>query len=268
MKYKEITISLLISILLLGVTGMNAYAFLSIGNSASWKEEVLLHDGRKIIVERSQTHGGRGEVGQSPIKEHSITFTLPGSDKVITWKDEFTEDVGRSNFELLALHILNGTSYIITAPNLCLSYNKWGRPNPPYVIFRYDGKEWQRIPLLELPAEFKDLNLTIDTLNDEKVLVEQELVSAEMIKKLNSRYSKYPNVNPPLITIIRTPLESGSIGVSCEEMVPNGRDGWVDIRRFTNQPSHAACLNECKRSQIKAQFCPCDSLLEKQPNWR
>ena len=46
----------------------------------SWQEEVLLHDGRKLLITRSQTYGGRHEIGQpSPIKEHTITFTLPGS---------------------------------------------------------------------------------------------------------------------------------------------------------------------------------------------
>ncbi len=32
----------------------------------SWKEEVLLHDGSKIIVERTVERGGRHEVGQKP----------------------------------------------------------------------------------------------------------------------------------------------------------------------------------------------------------
>ncbi len=32
----------------------------------SWKEEVLLHDGSKIVVERMVKRGGRHEVGQKP----------------------------------------------------------------------------------------------------------------------------------------------------------------------------------------------------------
>lgn len=52
----------------------------------SWKEEVLLHDGQKIMVERSQTYKGRSEPGQpAPIGEHIIRFALPGSGKTITW---------------------------------------------------------------------------------------------------------------------------------------------------------------------------------------
>ena len=189
-------------LLLLAATSMSAYAFLGLGNSASWKEEVLLHDGRKIIVERSQTHGGRGEVGQSPIKEHSMTFTLPGTKKVITWKDEYSEDIGHSNFDMLALHVLNDTPYIVVSLYGCLAYNKWGRPNPPYVIFKYDGNIWQRIPLSELPNEFKEINLVTNASAHEKKLVSKGLASAEMVKELNSSLKQ-----PELKAIIRTPLE-------------------------------------------------------------
>jgi hypothetical protein len=76
LKHRAIAISLMI----LGGS-MNACA---IGGS-SWKEEVLLHDGRKLIVERSQTYGGRHEIGQTPpIKEQDITFTLPGTKRALT----------------------------------------------------------------------------------------------------------------------------------------------------------------------------------------
>jgi hypothetical protein len=84
--------------LILGVS-MNACGF----GGDSWKEEVLLHDGSKIIVNRSQSYGGRHEIGQSPpIKEQEITFTLPNTKKNITFKSEYGEDIGRANFQLLA----------------------------------------------------------------------------------------------------------------------------------------------------------------------
>ena len=156
MKYTKGILGLLVAILIMG-TSMNVFGFLGFGNSASWKEEVLLHDGGKIIVKRSQSYGGRGEIGQTPpIKEQDITFTLPGTNKSITWKSEYSEDVGRANFKLLALHVLNGTPYIVAIPNLCLSYNKWGRPNPPYVFFKFASNEWARIPLSEEIGEEKE----------------------------------------------------------------------------------------------------------------
>src|ERR1022692_3793360 len=135
--------------LLMRVTKLGMILMMGVSMSAcskDWKEEVLLHDGQKIIVSRSQSYGGQHEIGQpSPIKTHTISFLLPNSNTTITWTSEYGEELGRTNFNLLAVHVLNGTPYIVASPNLCLSYNKWGRPNPPYVFFKNDGKDWQRI---------------------------------------------------------------------------------------------------------------------------
>ncbi|TKB66619.1 MAG: hypothetical protein E8D47_06485 [Nitrospira sp.] len=114
-------ISLAVSLDMSGCAGVGALPF----GGDSWKEEVQLHDGSTMVVERSQSYGGRHEIGQSsPIKEQTITFTVPNTSTTIEFQSEYGEDIGRANFELLALHILNSTPYIVTAPNLCLSYNK------------------------------------------------------------------------------------------------------------------------------------------------
>lgn len=191
-------------VLTLGVS-MNADAGLFGFGGDSWQEEVLLHDGSKILVTRSQTYGGRHELGQSsPVKEHTITFTLPGSNNTISWTSEYDENLGRTNFKPLALHVLNDTPYIVVKPNLMLSYNKWGRPNPPYVFFEYilEAREWQRIPIEDLPPEFQSVNLVIDTLGDKDKLLRQGVVSSEMVKTLNASLTQ-----PEYQTIVRTPLE-------------------------------------------------------------
>ncbi len=117
-------------VLTLGVS-MNADAGLFGFGDPSWKEEVLLHDGSKMVVERSQSYGGRHEIGQSaPIKEQTITFTLPNTSTTIEFKSEYGEDIGRANFELLALHILNGTPYIVTAAKFMPVVQQMGAPKP------------------------------------------------------------------------------------------------------------------------------------------
>lgn len=196
-------------LLMMGVS-MNADAGLFGFGGTNWKEEVLLHDGSKLIVERSQTRGGRHEVGQPPsVKEHTITFDLPNTGKTLTFKSEYGEDLGRANFNLLALHIHNGTPYLVVAPNLCLSYNKWGRPNPPYVFFKYDGKTWQRIPLSEFPTEFKNFNLIINNGQEEqikKAASKLGYVSAEGIQAFNSRLTQ-----PEFKSILREALPVGEL---------------------------------------------------------
>lgn len=258
MSKKHLALKILCTILLVMSLGvcMDAEAgFFGFGGT-SWKEEVLLHDGSKIIVGRSQSRGGRHEIGQSPpVKEHDLIFTLPGSQKKITWKDEYSEDVGHSNFDLLALHIMNNTPYIVASPFGCLAYNKWGRPNPPYVIFRYDGKAWQHITLIELPVEFKNINLVKDTDNDEKQLTGLGLVTAEQVKTLNSGYQQ-----PEYQTILREALPNGG---KCIKTDYYGKAGWLSPDWFTNQPSLEACLKFCEHKKISAEICPCITIYKR-----
>lgn len=193
---------------------MNANAGLLGFGGDSWKEEVLLHDGSKIVVKRSQSYGGRNEIEQSPpVKEQEVTFTLPGVGERVTWKSEYGEDVGRANFNLLALHIQNNMPYIVASPNLCLSYNKWGRPNPPYVIFKYEDKEWKRIPLQELPVEFKSINVVINTDKHGEKFNSLGKVSTEEVKKVNDSLK-----STQYRSILREPIPGGGQGL-CPELV-------------------------------------------------
>jgi hypothetical protein len=181
-------------------------ASMSACSTTSWKEEVQLHDGSKIIVERSVQRGGRHEIGQQPpVKEESLSFHLPGADsKRITWLTEFGQDIGFADFMPLLLDIYQGASYLVTAPVGCLSYNKWGRPNPPYVIFRYDGKAWQKIPLKELPVEFRTPNLIISSPDNKVAQLGKSFVESKMIQEINDNLSQ-----PEYRSILREPLPIG-----------------------------------------------------------
>jgi hypothetical protein len=209
-----------ILVLLLALSSLNATAGLFGFGDFNWREEVQLHDGRKIIVKRSQSYGGRREVGQDPpIKEHVLTFKLPGSDKSIKWVSEFSQDVGRANFDLLALHVLNDTPYVVAMPNLCRAYNKWGRPNPPYVFFRYDGAAWQRIALAELPQEFVAANVIVDVRREEiieRAAAKLGYVSADAVRSDNQSLRQ-----AELRSILREPVKRGTEGseVNCEELI-------------------------------------------------
>ena len=203
-------------ILTLGVS-MSADAGLFGFGGTSWKEEVLLHDGSKIIVERSVERGGRHEIGQKPpYKEQSLSFTMPSSHQTIRWEDHYSEDIGTANFLPMLLDIRDGVAYLVASPMGCLSYNKWGRPNPPYVVFKHDGKNWQHVPLTELPDEIKTPNL-IFSMPDIKVEESgKRFMSAEMIKAITAGYSQ-----PEHKTILREPVKRGAVGssVNCEELV-------------------------------------------------
>jgi hypothetical protein len=251
---RTIQIIALLVFIAMVLTGINACGYFGIFGEVSWKEEVLLHDGNTITVKRWQKRGGVHEPGiRPPVGEQSIKFTLPGTQKVIKWRDEYSRDIGRSNFTLLALHILNSTPYIITTPRLCLSYNKWGRPNPPYVIFKFDGKDWKRIELADLPLEFKNINMVINTEGREKSLIGRSILSAQEIKYLNSSLTQ-----DEFKTIIRKPIS----GVGCPIQIYVGKGTWMGEASFKSQPSYDACVKFCNFRGMSNESCPCKRLFK------
>lgn len=173
----------------------------------SWKEEVLLHDGRRVIVERSQSRGGRHEIGQEvPIAAHRISFGLPGKGETVTWETAGGLDTNESILILLALDVIKGVPYIATHPAGSVAYRKWGSPNPPYVFFKYDGQMWQRIPLDEFPEEIKEANVVIGILTHARRLDRHSgIVSAAEVKQINEE-ARNPSVLY-LRQFIRTPLD-------------------------------------------------------------
>ena len=183
--------------------------------ATSWKEEALLHDGSKIIVDRTVELGGRHEIGQEPpIKEQSLTFTMPGSNQRVVWKDEFSDDVGSANFLPMQLEIAQNIAYLVVTPMGCLSYNKWGRPNPPYVVFKYQSNAWKRISLQELPSEFKEINLAFSSPDHAAKETIHGLLSAEQIKKWNGDARQ-----PQYQSILRESMTKDRINAMCMEMI-------------------------------------------------
>ena len=185
-------------VLVIGV-GMSA----CVPNTYTWKEEVLLQDGGKLIAERTVVRGGGSEIGQEQqIKEQSLTFTLPSTNERVSWEDKFTDDTGGENFLPMLLEIRKDVAYLVVNSMAILSYNKWDQPNPPYVVFKYQGKTWKRIALEELPREFTVPNLIFSSPDTEARKSGQSIVSAATIRKLYDGYEQ-----PEFKSILRTPID-------------------------------------------------------------
>ena len=235
--------------------GMNAAAAPFGFGGDGWKEEVLLHDGAKIIVDRMVERGGRREVGQQPpIKEQRLSFDMPGSKQRVVWEDPFSQDIGTANFLPMLLDIHDAVAYLVVYPMGCLSYNKWGRPNPPYVVFRHDQKQWKRIALKDLPVDIKTPNLIFSSPDDEAKNEGQAIVSAEKIRSFYAGYRQ-----PEFRSILREAIVNAG-GEGCEKMVSDGKGGWLGIDWFTSRPDLQACLKVCTQQRIGSDSCPCKNL--------
>lgn len=223
----------LVLVFLAGLTACVSATSMSKIAGDSWKEEVQLHDGNTIIIKRSQSYKGRHAIGQSvPVSEHTVSFTLPKTGKSYTWTSEYGEDLGRTNFNLLAIHVLDNTPYIIAQPNLCLSYNKWGGPNPPYIIFKFADNAWQLIQIKELPPQFTTLNVLITVKEaDTRGISSMRTISASTIKERNANYTQ-----PELKSIAREPLANSG----CEVLIWY-KCGWGGPGEFSRKYFERVC---------------------------
>jgi hypothetical protein len=194
-------------VLTLGVS-MNACAT----STFTWKEEVLLHDGKKIVVERSDTYDSSmpHELGQGPpLAEHKTTFVIPGTNQIVTWKSDNRSLEDADHLRLLSIDFLDGVPYVATTPYSARAYAKWNRPNPPYVFFKYDNK-WSRITIESFPEQFT-VNVLTSIKNEqykEKVSAENRnygFLRAETIAKVN----REPGKSIESYSILRAPLDYG-----------------------------------------------------------
>lgn len=235
---------------------LNAFAGWFGFGGASWQEEVLLHDGNKLVVERSVTRGGPHEIGQrGSYTNETLVFAHPGNGETVTWEDKATPDLGTSNFLPMALDIYKDAIYLVASPMGCLAYNKWGRPNPPYVVFKFTGKTWVRVALHELPSETNTLNLIFSSPDTEVERLGKRFVDAETISRITNKYRQ-----PKYRTILRAEIEEPEGRCIKTDFYPNA--GWLSPDWFSDQPSLNACLNFCSRKRIEAEFCPCSGLFK------
>jgi hypothetical protein len=118
----------------------------------------------------------------------------------------------------------------------CLTTNG-GRPNPPYVVFKYQGKVWQRIALQELPAEFTVPNLVFSSPDHEARDAGQRIISAERIKALYEGYKQ-----PEHKAILREVVKLGTEGslVNSEVMI-HYKCGWGGPGEFNRKYFENAC---------------------------
>ena len=188
---------------------------LSACSETSWKEEALQPDGSKIIVTRTMDRGGRHEIGQQPpVKTDTLSFIKPKSAEQITWQSSFSQDIGFADFMPLNVSVVANTAYVVTWPVGCLAYNKWGRPNPPYIVFKHLGTTWQQIPLEQLPPSIKTPNIILGSSDIKVSAAGTRNISAEKVGEINSALEQ-----PEFKTILREKLPETKMLADCEVRV-------------------------------------------------
>lgn len=122
-----------------------------------WKEEVRLHDGRLIVVERTRVMSGSREPFRSAtVGKWTLAFENPDKPGK---KIAFEAHGGAAP---MLLGFIGSVPYVVINPRRGDAQYFYKCPHPPYIFFRYDG-EWKRIELRDFPRELVARNLPNDT---------------------------------------------------------------------------------------------------------
>jgi hypothetical protein len=137
--------------LLLLVSGLGAYS--DGRKTVEWKQEVPLNDGRVVVLERiSKQTGTLFPENVSMEYEQTLTFVHPDTQERIRW----TLPKG---LQPAALYFEEKTPYYLLKAYTVADFNTWGCPNPPWLVYRYEKGEWNRVPFEQLPAKIAMRNL-------------------------------------------------------------------------------------------------------------
>lgn len=133
--------------------------------TASWSEDVRLHDGRLIKVERevewtfqlfSGDSGSPGFMNSWPDR-FWLKFKLPDSQEVIQWQ-------GEQHFRPVLLDIVNGVPYLIVFGHPTKETERnYGCPELPYIYLQFDPQNWggwKAIPAEKAPEVLRRANLS------------------------------------------------------------------------------------------------------------
>lgn len=123
-------------------------------NTFEWKEEILLHDGRKIIAEREDVAGGWTEPGQSgSTQKRTITFPDPDDPK-----KKYTHQItGSSNYLLLDFE--SGVPWLIVSVGPFSVDTDC--PIGSYETFTQVNGVWRSVSYSDLPKEFTTPNMSV-----------------------------------------------------------------------------------------------------------
>ena len=107
----------------------------------SWKEEVLLPDGRKIIVkQRRDFTEGYGT------RKTWLTFSLPEMGGEQTWAEWLYPTM---------IGVADSKVYVIGRPRGSRQFSIYSHPRYAYVAFKWQGNQFQRIPFLSVPESIR-----------------------------------------------------------------------------------------------------------------
>lgn len=154
-------------------------------SESQWKEEVLLSDGKTIVIDRGVMFGPRrAEIGQSSTGavKYWLSFSNPADGQIVRW-----ENPGKLRPMILAFS--GGVPYVVAVPVSAAGYMEAGCPNPAYFFFKY-ANEWKSIAYQDYPQEARKLNLLAVYSPQSLTRVKRGFISSTEVAKAHQDFSR------------------------------------------------------------------------------
>lgn len=188
------------------------------GKTIDWKQEVKLHDGRVIVVDRLSKISGTVFPENVTLEfEQTLTFRHPDSGERIEWKLP-------QGLQPISFDFDRGTPYYVLRAHTVADYNNWGCPNPPYLVYRFQHGNWSAVAFGELPPHFGKRNV-LSMSKYIKNMKDGRTVSPREVEAVIDSF------DPEIRTVSRERVSP--IAKGCEEstLIRQGRQSEIDNRR-------------------------------------
>jgi hypothetical protein len=131
-----------------------------------WTEDVKLPDGRIVTLTRYQEFQGAHEIGDTPNQsDYWLEFKNPATGEIVKWEQK------GSRLSTLALMMDGETPTLLVTPDFGNSSREFNNPNPPYLIYRYEGS-WVKAELSSIPTKQIRVNMTFSPKESRKLIIE------------------------------------------------------------------------------------------------
>jgi hypothetical protein len=253
-----------------------------------WKEEVALADGSKLMVERSQTFGRNGYLGEGRvIGRRTLDFVNPSDGRNIHWE-------GDEDAIPILLDFKDGVPYLAATPFSCNSFRRLGNPLPPYALYKYTGLTpakgdpplsppkttlgvsdeeaqrimwapsyqsagWERIRMADFPEAFAKANLVENGYKMHEVMAEAAYkqagyVTAALVDKYNGEHKEANR------KVLRSGKEGARDCVADQEAGMRGliydtqQETWdAQLRKYHPDPEEYAYYQDMLKRLLKQQ---------------
>ncbi len=187
-----------------------------------WKQEVKLRDERVIMLDRLSTQIGPGFPGNVYLeKSQAISFVNPDTQEKISWNIPKGLNLHTLDFE-------NKVPYLVLKAYTVADYNNWNCPNPPYMVYRYENKQWQPLPFKQLPEKVSrrnlmDMSRSIDEVSSDNIITPDEQQS--WLRRLDEGDR----------TISRRLVHPIAKGCYPDILIKQGRESEINVPYYNNE---------------------------------